>query len=191
MDWIAVLERFGYYALFVGTFLEGETILALAGFFASRDYLSFPIVVVVAFFGAYIGHIFWFYLGRSHGSRLLKKYPHFEKRMSRGLQLIAKYGATSIFVSQYIYGFRIAMAIAFGLSPINFRIFMILQAISCVIWSFLIAGAGYFFGELIETILGKIERIELYATAFIVLIALIIWIWHKRQEKEEEEVGTV
>ena len=40
-----LLQKFGYLAVFVGTFLEGETILVLAGFFAERRYLHLPLVI--------------------------------------------------------------------------------------------------------------------------------------------------
>jgi membrane protein DedA with SNARE-associated domain len=36
-----LLIQFGYVAVFLGTFLEGETILALAGLAAANGYLSF------------------------------------------------------------------------------------------------------------------------------------------------------
>ena len=47
------LHDFGYFALFLGTFFEGETILVLAGFLAFRGYMDINIVVVVAFCGSY------------------------------------------------------------------------------------------------------------------------------------------
>ena len=47
-----LLHKFGYLAVVVGTFLEGETILVLAGFFAERGYLEFLLVVLCAFSGA-------------------------------------------------------------------------------------------------------------------------------------------
>ena len=34
----AFLQDYGYLALFIGTFFEGETILVLAGFLASRGF---------------------------------------------------------------------------------------------------------------------------------------------------------
>ena len=43
-----LLQKFGYLAVFVGTFLEGETILVMAGFFAERGYLQIPLVILVA-----------------------------------------------------------------------------------------------------------------------------------------------
>ncbi|MGY2855155.1 hypothetical protein ACVWWF_003560 [Pseudomonas tolaasii] len=43
------LHDFGYFALFLGTFFEGETILVLAGFLAFRGYMDINLVVIVAF----------------------------------------------------------------------------------------------------------------------------------------------
>ena len=42
------LHDFGYFALFLGTFFEGETILVLAGFLASRGYLDIYLVMLTA-----------------------------------------------------------------------------------------------------------------------------------------------
>jgi membrane protein DedA with SNARE-associated domain len=41
------LQEFGYFALFLGTFFEGETILVLAGFLAFRGYMDINLVVVL------------------------------------------------------------------------------------------------------------------------------------------------
>ena len=44
----ALIEQFGYVAVFLGTILEGEAIVVAAGFFAARDYLDLYLVMVVA-----------------------------------------------------------------------------------------------------------------------------------------------
>ena len=53
----SLLEQFGYFAVFFGTFLEGEAILVAAGFFASRGYAALRAVAIVAFAGAFFGHL--------------------------------------------------------------------------------------------------------------------------------------
>jgi membrane protein DedA with SNARE-associated domain len=58
-----LLVQFGYIAVFVGTFLEGETILALAGFAASNGYLLLPKVMAVAVVGAFLGDQACFFVG--------------------------------------------------------------------------------------------------------------------------------
>jgi len=55
MDLPALIESYGYVAVFAGAFLEGETLLALAGLAASRGYLDFFAVTAVALVAGFLG----------------------------------------------------------------------------------------------------------------------------------------
>jgi membrane protein DedA with SNARE-associated domain len=48
----SIIETYGYWALLVGTFFEGETVLVLGGFAAHRGYLTLPWVILAAFIGS-------------------------------------------------------------------------------------------------------------------------------------------
>ena len=53
METIAhLIDQFGYWAILAGTFLEGETILVLAGFAAHQGYLRLDLVILAAFIGS-------------------------------------------------------------------------------------------------------------------------------------------
>lgn len=181
----ALLERFGYFAVFIGTFLEGEAIVIAAGFFASRGYLDIVWVTVVAFLGAYVGHIFWFWLGRVHGVRLLDRFPRMKRHFGKGIRAFERYGAAAIIITQWIYGLRITCAVIIGMSQIGLVKFFVYQAISCAIWAVAMCTAGYYFGRAIEALLGRVEHIELYALLVIALVALGFWLYHRWKEKEE------
>ena len=47
----SLIENYGYLAILIGTFLEGETIVILAGFAAQLGYLELPWVIVTAIAG--------------------------------------------------------------------------------------------------------------------------------------------
>jgi membrane protein DedA with SNARE-associated domain len=49
------ISRYGYLAVFLGTFLEGDTTLVLAGFTAHRGYLGLPQVIAAACAGTLAG----------------------------------------------------------------------------------------------------------------------------------------
>src|ERR1051325_4806479 len=85
-----LLHKFGYLAVFVGTFLEGETILVMAGFFAERGYLHLLGVILTAFAGAFVGHVFWFWLGRTQGVKLLARMPRMNKHFGRGTPIFER-----------------------------------------------------------------------------------------------------
>ena len=182
----SLLQDFGYLAVFVGTFLEGEAILIAAGFFASRGYLDPMAVLVVSFAGAYAGHIFWFWLGRVHGVRLLDRFPRMKRHFGKGIRVFERYGAAAIILTQWIYGLRITCTVIIGMSRIGLVKFFIYQALSCALWAAVITAAGYYFGRAIESLLGRVEHMERYALLFIAAIALGFWLWHRYKEKQEE-----
>lgn len=68
-----VVTHYGYIGILIGTFLEGETILIIAGFLAHRGYLELPFVIVAAFFGSLIGDQLYFYIGRFKGGEFIRK----------------------------------------------------------------------------------------------------------------------
>jgi len=182
----SLLEQFGYFAVFVGTFLEGEAILVAAGFFASRGLLKLVPVGVVAFAGAFTGHLFWFWLGRAHGVRLLERSPRMKRHFGKGVRVFERYGAMAIIITQWLYGLRITCAVIIGMSRISIVKFLIYEAVSCAAWTVVITGLGYYFGRAIDTVLGRVEHVEKYGLAVILAIAFGFWVWHRRKEKREE-----
>jgi membrane protein DedA with SNARE-associated domain len=181
----ALLEQFGYLAVFVGTFLEGEAILIAAGFFASRGYLDVFLVSIVAFAGAYAGHLFWFWLGRVHGVKLLDRFPRMKRHFGKGIRVFERYGASAIIITQWIYGLRITCAVIIGMSRIGLVKFFVFQALSCAIWAVIITFAGFYFGRAIEALLGRVEHMEKYALLVIALVAVGFWLYHRWKEKRE------
>ena len=182
-----LLQKFGYLAVFVGTFLEGETILVLAGFFAERGYLSLPLVVLCAFSGAYVGHVFWFWLGRTQGVRLLDRFPRMKKHFGKGIRIFERYGAPAIFITQWLYGLRITCAVIIGISKISTVKFLIYEAVTCAIWAVIIAGAGFVFGTAVERVLGRAAHIERYGLIALVVIGAGVWLYHRLKEKRAED----
>jgi len=72
----SIVDTYGYVAVLLGTFLEGETILVLGGFAAHRGYLALPGVILAAFIGSLCGDQLFFFLGRRHSQAVLARRPH-------------------------------------------------------------------------------------------------------------------
>lgn len=182
----SLLQDFGYVAVFLGCVLEGEAILVVAGFFASQGYLDPMAVFVVAFGGAYGGHILWFWLGRAHGVRLLDRFPRMKRHFGKGVRVFERYGAAAIILTQWLYGLRITCAVIIGMSRIGLVKFFVYQAVSCAFWAAVVTAAGYYFGRAIERLLGRVEHMEKYVLIAVVAIAVGFWLWHRWKEKRED-----
>ena len=182
-----LLHKFGYLAVFIGTFLEGEAILVMAGFFAQRGYLALAPVALAACLGAYTGHVFWFWLGRSQGVKLLDRFPRMKRHFGRGIRMFERYGAPAIFITQWLYGLRITCAVIIGISRISTAKFLIYEAITCVVWAIIISCAGYFFGQAVEKVLGRAAHIEKWGLLALVVVGAGIWGYHQWKERRETE----
>ena len=175
----SLIETYGYYAVFIGTFLEGETILVMAGFAAHRGYLALPWVMAIAFAGSLLGDQLYFYIGRRHGAALLARFPQLRKRASTFERLLRDYHAPVIVVIRFLYGLRIVGPIVIGMSRVPAYRFLIFNVIGAVIWAITIAGAGYLFGQAIELLLHDIQRYEVAALGAVALAGAIVWLVYR------------
>lgn len=162
--WVA---RFGFLAVFAGTFLEGETILLAAGILAHGGQLPLQMVITAAFLGSWSGHLAWFAVGRLRGRTSLQKRPQLLGAFARAENLIDRFGLLAIFITQYLYGMRLAAAVAFGISRMAFPRFALVQAVNCLIWSLAVATLGYVFGEAAWRFLGHVAHYEKVGAAIV------------------------
>ena len=174
------IVTYGYPALLVGTFFEGETFLVLAGFAAHQGYLDIPWVILVAFVGTLSGDLVFFYLGRRHSAMvqsILDYYPHWLNRVSRVQRLIERYQTALAFIYHFLYGLRIAFLLVIGLSRIPAGRFFILDFLSALVWTVAVGLMGYLFGSALGFIIGDLKSLENYVLGGIALIGGILGIF--------------
>lgn len=175
MDVGHFVESYGYWALAVGCFLEGETLLALAGFAAHQGHLDFVGVVMVASTAASAGDQFWFLLGRRYGARLLEQFPGLAAEAPRFRIVMLRFDAWLIVGLRFAYGLRLAGPLIFGTTSIRASRLMLFNTLGAVIWSLLVASLGWLFGHLIESALGKLQAFESMALASLAALLLLLW----------------
>jgi membrane protein DedA with SNARE-associated domain len=171
-----LIRHYGYAALLVGTLMEGETVLLVAGFAAHRGYLDMPLIWIIASIGTFIGDQVLFVLARRKGAAILNKkkswQPQFDKirtRMEQHQNLI-------LYGYRMFYGLRIVAPIAIGLSTITTRRFVLANAVTAFIWAAIIGYAGYLAGAAAEKLFGRIERLEEEIIIALLVAAVLLWI---------------
>lgn len=173
------LHNFGYLALFLGTFFEGETILVLAGFLAFRGYMDLNYVIVVAFFGSYAGDQLWYFLGRKHGRKLLARKPRWQLLGDRALVHIRKHPDIWVLSFRFVYGLRTVMPVAIGLSGYPPRRYLLLNGIGAAVWATALGLAAFHFGSILESLLGSVKKYELWVLGALLILGLGLWIWRR------------
>ena len=190
MDLPALIDSYGYLTVFIGAFLEGETILALAGLAAHRGYLDFYTVVVVAMIAGFAGDQLYFFLGRVKGQKILERFPDAHERANRFDQMLSRWHAPLIIGIRFMYGFRIVGPILLGMGRVPAWKFMAYNFVGAALWAPLVASIGYLFGGILEALLHDLKRFELWAFAALALGSAVVLIINRiREKKPDEQLG--
>jgi len=174
----SLLATYGYPAIILGTFLEGETVMILAGVAAHLGYLSLDWVIICGFCGTFFGDQLYFFLGRRHGKSMLANRPSWQTPADRIFRKLERHQILLILGFRFLYGIRTVTPFAIGMSEISYLRFSILNMFGAGIWAISIAFAGYFFGQAVETVLGDIKHYELELIAGIVGCSALVWAIH-------------
>ncbi len=174
------VENWGYIAVFLGSLIEGESIIFVAGFMAHEGYLSLPKIILIAFFGTLFADQGLYFVGRHYGNRVIDRFPSLRPRAEKAFQLLKRYDNIFILSFRFIYGIRIISPVVIGASGIGIKRFMVLNLIAALIWSVSSCVAAYYFAHLIMDELHLVPKIIL---ALVVLgsgIGFIVYKWRKK-----------
>ena len=182
MTLTALIASYGYYALFFGTFLEGETVLIAAGFAAHRGILDLSWVIAIAFIASTLGDQLAFLLGRWRGEQLLQRFPALRRKVPAVQSLLDRYHIPLILGVRFFYGLRIAGPFVIGMSRIPFPVFALLNMAGALVWAAVVALAGYYFGMALEIWIADLKQFEETVLVIILVAGAGIWLWRRKRK---------
>lgn len=185
---ITAYPHLAYGIVFLGTFIEGETFIIFAGYYAHRGLFSLPFLILWAALGSFAGDQLWFYLGRRYGHPLLGRYPRWQPGVESALALAAKYSTGFILTFRFIYGIRNVSSFALGMSELAWVKFLILNFLAALLWAASFAGTGYLFGSASHAFLGDMAQNFGFAmlVLFLVVAAVLVRLQHRRKRQVPE-----
>ncbi len=170
-----LLDTYGYPALFLGTFAEGETVLVLGGLLAHRGHLELAAVILTAFVAAVSGNQLYFYLGRRHAAGFLGRFPRLHAQAHAALRRIENHQVKWAFAMRFMWGFRIAMPVALGMTDMRASVYLWINLLTGAVWATLFALIGFSAGGAFSRAVDDVRQHEkwiiggLLAAAFIVV----------------------
>ncbi|MGF6152239.1 DedA family protein [Pseudomonas fluorescens] len=183
-----LLATYGYWAVFIGCVMEGETILILGGMAAHQHLLKLWPVIAWASAGGMLGDQLLFWSGRYFGSRLLPRLKRQQAQIKRVSGLIARYPSMSVFSVRFLYGMRLVgpMVIgASGLSPLRFSLWNMLGA---MVWATLFVSGGYWAGEALQQLFGDLRPYRVpIGLGVVAVVAVVVLILHLRNKRKLQQ----
>jgi membrane protein DedA with SNARE-associated domain len=134
-----------------------------------------------------MGDQMYFWLGRYQGSALLARFSALRQRAAYVEALLLRYDAAIILAIRFLYGLRIVGPILIGMSRVAAWRFLLFNACGALIWAILVAGAGYWFGHVVMSVLRQTERFQLLALGIVLAAAagalLLRWVVKRHPRK--------
>jgi len=178
---------YGYWAVFFGVMLEnagvpvpGETILLIAGYFASTGEFNIALVMIIAASGAVVGDNIGFAIGHHYGRGFLLRVGRFffltPKRLEHMENYFERHGNKTILVARFITGLRVFAALLAGASrKMPWRVFVLYNMAGAVLWSVVITTLGYLFGASLPLLVKWVGRSGTILLIAAVVIGVIAW----------------
>ncbi len=169
-----MIARYGLVAVFGGSLLEGEGILIAAAILSEQGVLDPALVWLAASTGAWVGHLFWFAMGRAiRTRRLVPTAGAFWARAARVKRLVEARPVMVLVLLQYLYGLRLVGAVAVGLTELSFARFALYEFVNCLVWAGLVGGVAFLLGGVAAEIFhGWFRWIWMISSAGVVILLL-------------------
>jgi len=184
-----LVEHYGYVAILLGTLLEGESILIIAGYMAHRGYLALPGVILAAFIGSLTIDQSLFFLTRLKGFDALRKFKRAQEGLEHVDRLVARYPRVLLVGFRFLYGLRTVTPLALGLTSVKASRFVMYNAVGALLWATTISTGGYIFGRAIEAFFARAKHYEAWVIAAIAVASVVVVLIRKRIRKRKVSPG--
>jgi membrane protein DedA with SNARE-associated domain len=177
------IKNYGYLAVFLGSLIEGESIVLSASALSYHGHLNLYKVMLTAFLGTWFADQMLYMIGRKYGVALFDRFPRLKPSAERAFVLLKRWDAGFIIACRFIYGIRTTSCIVVGASGIPPRRFVPLNILSALIWTIVSCTGGYFLGPLMMQIFENFHLIQKYFLVAIFLFAFVIFVFFYIRKK--------
>ncbi|CAN5450610.1 hypothetical protein BH09BAC3_BH09BAC3_14620 [soil metagenome] len=137
------LAQYGYIALSIGTFVEGETAILVASSLVSIGFFKWPYVIAFGFFGSFVSDWLYFIIGRLNGKYFIGKRPKLQAKFQPAQDFFQTHRLQILFSYRFLYGFRILLPLMIGMSDIKTLHFLGYSIAAGLLWATTVSSVGY------------------------------------------------
>jgi membrane protein DedA with SNARE-associated domain len=132
---IRLLPKYGYFAILLAAFWEGEIVLIAAGALCGSGHLDWRLTILAAAIGGSAGDQIYFYAAHERAARAIQK----SKRLSKWYPKVSKFGlrhsTVVVLLSRFAAGLRITIPLVCASIGMPARKYSVLSLVSGFAWA--------------------------------------------------------
>jgi membrane protein DedA with SNARE-associated domain len=160
-----LVTDYGSFGLFVGASLEGEGIAMLGGIMSHQHLIGvWPAIIALAL-GSFVADQVFFLLGHGGRNSAIVRSVQGSAAGGRVVTTFNAHPDVFAFSLRFLYGLRMAGAVTIGTTNYPWPRFILLNAISALIWSAAWVTLGYMFGQALAPIFERLSGLSHFVWA--------------------------
>jgi membrane-associated protein len=155
--------------MFVGFFFPGDTLLLSAGIFVAAGKLSLVTAIPVIAIAAILGDNLGYHIGKRYGRRLFRKPDGVlfrQEYVQRAEVFYEKHGNKAVLMAHFVPVVRTFAPAVAGVARMNYKQYVVYDAIGDTVWTILLTSLGYWFGS-------RIPNIDHYILLSVVVVMIV------------------
>lgn len=141
-----LLPQYGYFAVLLAAFWEGEAVLIAAGTLCGAGYLDWRLTILAAAIGGSAGDQIYFYAAHQRAARLVQKSKRLRKLYPRISKFVLRHGTIAVLLSRFAAGLRITIPLVCATAAMPARKYSSLNFLSALCWASVWVAISYQFG---------------------------------------------
>jgi membrane protein DedA with SNARE-associated domain len=160
-----LVANYGSFGLFVGASLEGEGIAMLGGIMSQQHLIGvWPAIIALAL-GSFLADQVFFLLGHGGRNSAIVRSVQGSAAGGRVVTTFNAHPDIFAFSLRFLYGLRMAGAVTIGTTDYPWPRFILLNAISALIWSAAWVTLGYMFGQALAPLFERLSGLSHFVWA--------------------------
>ena len=140
------LPKYGYFAILLAAFWEGEAVLIAAGALCGAGLLDWRLTIVAAAIGGAAGDQVYFYLAHDRGARLVQKSKRLSRFYPKVQRFVLRHGTWAVLLSRFAAGLRITIPLVCATVRMPAKKYSALNLLSAFAWASMWVAISYQFG---------------------------------------------
>ena len=171
---IGLLLQYKYALIVPVAIVGGPPFSILLGFVVRFSALTFVPTYICLMLGELVGDVGWYWIGYKYGERFIKRFGKYvsitDKHVEVVKKMFEKHHMKILTISKLTTGLGFAPIVLFtaGMSRVSFRKYIEVNVLWQFIWSILLLGIGYYFGNIYIQVGNGFGQAEL-VVAFVIL----------------------